>query len=106
PNGESGWHSTAGIANYIDLRDVGKVPSVPGFRPSPDSVPPDSLSNFVVRMQVTWCFMQIDTDCRVRIEVDISSPSWMNVPIAARIRVCKGENCLTEKAQSVCLALK
>jgi hypothetical protein len=41
PNGESGWHSTAGSANYIDLRDMGNVPSVPGFY-RPRILPPDS----------------------------------------------------------------
>jgi hypothetical protein len=33
-NGGSGWHQAGVSANYIDLRDVGDVPSVPGL-PSP-----------------------------------------------------------------------
>ena len=31
PNAERGWHSTAGSANYMELRDMGSVPSVPGL---------------------------------------------------------------------------
>jgi hypothetical protein len=31
PNRESGWHSAAGSANYIDLRDMGNVLSLPAF---------------------------------------------------------------------------
>ena len=37
PNGELGWRSEMESANYIDLRDIGNVPSVPRFPSSPDS---------------------------------------------------------------------